>query len=689
MFKLYERGYTLAPKACFGKNAGVYMLFLMLFFCFVKPEYVFAKDSPINRIQTSHARALTVEAIKQAHKGKWDAAKEKFAEARDPLASKLYHWLILIDSDYAGFSDELFIRLSHAIRDNPDWPEINKIKVRAESIMPEDLSNSEVLAWYQDFPPQTSYGMERYMDALIIEGRKEEARDFVAQWWARTLTSREQQRDIFKKYGSFLTLEAHKQRFDALMFAKHYDNARAMADVLGQGYPELAKARISLSQNNGGGVSTLIERVPSYLQDDPGLLYERLRWRRKRNLDSGAIEILLNTPEVSAVSNPKDWWEERHIIIRRLLEKGDYSKAYSVAEKHIQKEGFAYAQAQWMAGWLALRFVNKPTEAYERFSALYQKVETPVSKARAAYWAGRTAKELQQEALAMDWYKKAAAFRTVFYGQLAWAALSNENQLPKETLPSLSSRDRQNYEKNELVQAASLFESAGIKGRSESFLYAFLKSEGTPKAYRYAAELAADKGDHYTAVKISKDATKKGLFLTKQSYPTITKQLQEINTAEWALLHALIRQESIFDFNAKSRAGALGLMQLMPATAKHVSKKLNVAYNKEWLTSNPKYNMKLGAAYISELITRYDGNYALAIAAYNAGPGRVDSWVKIFGDPRKREIDLIDWIELIPIYETRNYVQRVMESTYIYRLRLNRIQEQPQNILHVSVYAEK
>ncbi len=644
-----------------------------------------ANESPINRLQSSMAKHLTIEALKHINKNEWDRARVKIAQSKDPLAAKLYYWLLLTNKDKPEWTNRLFVRLSHFIRQNSEWPNISKMKLRAEGVMPETLSNAEVMAWYDDFPPKTPYGMGRYMDAMIIDGKRDRARLFLADWWADTLISRSQQRVIFKKYGNFLTVNAHAKRFDALLLKRDYDNAIAIAGVLGRGYKDLAHARIALAKNKNSGLDALIEKVPTYLQDNAGLLYERLKWRRERNLNSGALEILRNSPDGALVLNPKDWWRERHIMIRRLLEKGEYKQAYNLAENHIQKDGFAYAQAEWLTGWLALRFMDRPAQALMRFSAMHQKVKTPVSKARAAYWAGRAAYDLRQFDLSKDWYKKAGSFQTVFYGQLAQEALSRKVRLSKSRLPKLFRSDRRNYRRNELVQASILFDEAGMGKSAENFIYAFLKNEGTPKAYLFAAEMFAEKGDSYAAVKVTKKATRKGLFLTKQAYPTITKHLSDVDYVEWALIHALIRQESMFDPKAKSPAGARGLMQVMPKTASGVSKKLNVGYKKSWLTSKPSYNILIGSNYIAQMIKRYDGSYPLAIAAYNAGPGRVNSWLKLYGDPRKGEVNLIDWIELIPIYETRNYVQRVMEGTHTYRLRLKGIQRQPREKIHVAI----
>jgi soluble lytic murein transglycosylase len=339
-----------------------------------------------------------------------------------------------------------------------------------------------------------------------------------------------------------------------------------------------------------------------------------------------------------------------------------------LAEKHIQKDGFAYAQAEWITGWLALRCMKKPTEGYERFVTLYHKVKTPISKARAAYWVGRAAQDMKQQDLAKSWYKKASTYQTVYYGQLARQKLALAERLPKASVPSLSSYDLGAYKKNEIVQAAQLFHKAGVRTTASAFIQAFVRAENSPKAYRYGAELAAKMGHYHDAVRIAKDATKKGLFLTAQAFPTLEKVSRHTGLVERALVHALVRQESMFDYEAKSPAGARGLMQLMPATARETAKKQNVSYKKAWLTQKPAYNVRLGTAYMRQMLDRYDDSYPLAVAAYNAGPGRVDRWIANFGDPRKGEVGILDWIELIPVYETRNYVQRVMENLYVYRI---------------------
>ncbi len=651
----------------------------LFFFAIVVTSSAIAIENAQNRLQSPADKTLTIRALQSINQGQWTIGQNTIAKTRDPLASKLYYWLVFTKKDDVGN----YTRLAQFIRQNPEWPGITGLTAKAEKQMPRSLTSAEIIAWFRDYEPKTATGLDRYLGALVASGRKQEAEAVIRKWWADIRLTRDEQRTIYGKYGALIDKDAHRRRLDTLLFSSQYTNARAIASVLGPGYPELTEARIALAEEKSN-VNGLINKIPSSLQNDPGLLYERLRWRRRNDLDVGAMEILNTAPSADKVQNPKDWWRERHILIRRLLEKKSYQSAYLLASKHGQQDGFSYAQAEWIAGWLALRFVNKPTEAFQHFEALYHKVETPVSKSRAAYWAGRAAEAFSDKSLAQKWYKDAAQYQTVYYGQLAGAKLGLKESLPNAAPPILSSADNDNYQRNELMQAANLFHEAGMHKEATRFLMAFVEHDETPKAYRYAAEAAIGMKSYGDAVRISKQATRNGLFLTAQAYPLITNQLNGIKT-EWALVHGLIRQESQFDVRAQSPVGAQGLMQLMPATATETARKLGIAHQQSWLTLRPDHNIRLGTAYIDRMLKRFDYSYPLAIAAYNAGPGRVDKWLVTFGDPRKGEIDWIDWIELIPIYETRNYVQRVMEAIYVYRLRLDGIQQGYQQPIHIAL----
>ena len=651
-----------------GRCGGVFTVFLcgLALFCSLP---ALADEGAFGGLQDRQAQARTMRALQMIEQNVWEPARGEIAATKDPLAAKLYFWLYYTRQN-KGIN---FVRLSHFIRENPEWPGIYDLRLKAEKLVDTNLPARDIVAWFDDYKPLTAAGADKYLQAILKTGNLEKARAYLLDWWADTPLSRDDQRGLFRKYNRYINTAAHHKRLDMLLFRGQHANALAIADVLGRGYPQLAKARIALAAQERD-VDGLIAAVPARLQNDPGLLYERMRWRRRNDYNDGAIQVMRRMPPIDQIQNPADWWLERHIIIRRYLEQKRYKDAYQLASTHKQISGLPFAQAEWMAGWLALRFLNDPVQAFNHFQTLHGKVSSPISKSRAAYWAGRAMKAAGNDEVAQQWYRSAAKFRTAYYGQMAASELSIDGVITSDAPPILTPQDKAAFNADELIQAARLFHLAGMRGTASDFLNAFVRHENSAKAYLYGADLAVEMNHYHDAVNISKQATSKGMFLTAQAYPTITNELQGISL-EWALIHALIRQESVFNFEARSPAGALGLMQLMPATAAETARKLGVAHRHDWLTERPAHNIRLGTSYLSQMLDRYEGAYPMAIAAYNAGPGRVDQWLEIYGDPRKGEIDIIDWIELIPIYETRNYVQRVVEGTYVYRLRLKNIQK--------------
>lgn len=609
---------------------------------------------------------VEVDLLRTAEKRKWDKAASLAKNVKDPLTLKIYDWMSFKWND----KDERHIELSRFIRANSDWPHQVSLRKSFEDMKRADMYHQEVVTWFNDYKPLSAGAAKDYIKALLVAGRKDKVRDYLGEWWANTLIARNDQRKIFKRYGQYISRSAHEKRFNTLLHSRQYTNARAMAGVLGKGYRELAEARIALAERKIG-VNALINKVPANLKGDSGLQYERLRWRRKKDLDFRAIEILDQQPAADEVSNPRGWWRERHIIIRRMIEQGRLKTAYMLASQHKQKEGFSYAQAEWLSGWLALQHVKDPLTALEHFQNLYKSVKTPISLGRAAYWAGRSAQDLGRKDLAEKWYAYGAQFQTSFYGQLSAQRLRLNMSLPHQPPPVLSAAQKKAFEQDELIKAVKRLARANLDNEVSAFLKAFTKKYDSGVAFRFAADLASQLDYKFDAIEISKQATKKGFFLTAQAYPTIVNLLKDEEALEWALVHGLIRQESAFDKKAKSPVGALGLMQLMPATARYLAKKHGISHRTTWLTQRPSHNVRLGTLYLQQMLERYDGSYPMAIAAYNAGPSRVDRWIKEYGDPRLGQMDMLDWIETLPIYETRNYIQRVIEATHIYRLRLS------------------
>lgn len=612
-------------------------------------------------------RAALVSALQAAAQKRWSFAEAQIAKTHDPLAARIYYWMYYTDSP-GPFA---FNRISAFVRQVPDWPQQGTLQLAAERSISDTTPADAVIRWFQEYPPKTADGMDRYLATLQMQKMTKEMRMAINAWWGDADLSADQQARFLKNYGKLIDKETYKRRFNVMLYKKQYTNARAIARVLGKGYPQLAEARISLAAGEPG-VDYHVSLVPAYLQNDPGLSLERLRWRRKKDLDFRAIEILHNAPPANLIANPDEWWRERHILTRRLIENKQYESAYLLVSKHGLSDGASYAEAEFLAGWLALRFLNKPWEGFQYFEALYHKSSMPITKSRAAYWAGLASEALGSPEIAKKWYESGAKYPTAFYGQMALAKLGRHDE-PITLKPELSVQVRRDFESADLIQAAHLFNRAGLKRDASAFLRAYANRANTTDQFYLAASLANDWQQYDDAIAVAKKAQTKGVIMADYAFPTMLARMKPVK-AEWSLVHGIIRQESQFDTQALSPAGARGLMQLMPPTAKEVAGKAKLDYSNDWLTARPDYNIQLGSLYITQMLSRFDGNYVLAIAAYNAGPGRVNSWIKMNQDPRNGQVDLIDWIEMIPVAETRNYVQRVLEGVYIYRQKFKDIQ---------------
>lgn len=385
-------------------------------------------------------------------------------------------------------------------------------------------------------------------------------------------------------------------------------------------------------------------------------------------MDSGALEMLAQKPAKPV--RPDAWWGEMNILARRHLEAKDYKGAYNIIKQHRMTEGSGFVQAEWLMGWIALRFLKQPSEAFTRFSGMFDSVNSAISRARIAYWAARAAEALPDRALATTWHQKAAAYPSTFYGQLSYARLHGPAKPGTFREPVISAEKQQAFDSKETVRAVRMLHRAGLHQFLDPFLARLSQDARTIEDYTLAARLARETARYYYAVQTNKDIQmKQGAFLPGEGYPVLPSL--PLQSPEKSLVHAIIHRESMFNTHAVSHAGARGLMQLMPGTAREVARKTGQGYTQEKLTLDPHFNVLMGSTYLQQMLHRYNGYYPMAVAAYNAGPGRVDQWIREFGDPRTGQVDLIDWIEQIPIYETRNYVQRVMESYYMYRLRFN------------------
>ncbi len=342
--------------------------------------------------------------------------------------------------------------------------------------------------------------------------------------------------------------------------------------------------------------------------------------------------------------------------------------AYRLAARHGLSSGPVYAELEFLAGWVALRFIHEPDRAYNHFVGLYEVVKLPVSVARASYWAGRAADAMGYDQLAATWYRTAAEHLTTYYGQLAATALGEPKLERALDEPTPSAAESEAFDKQELVRVLRQLSEIDATEYMRPFMLRLSELAKSPGEHALVAHLALQVDRPDLAITVAKKASYAGVVLLAEGYPL--SELPPGGSVEHPLVLAMTRQESAFDRGAVSSAGALGLMQVMPATARRVAHTLRLHFDKHRLTTDRHYNVTIGRAYLDGLLGDFSGSYVLAIAAYNAGPSRVRQWIRDYGDPRSKDVDVIDWIESIPIGETRNYVQRVLENLQLYRLRM-------------------
>ncbi len=591
---------------------------------------------------------------------KWGEARSLALKGKNPLPAKVIQWLDLTRPG-PGRS---FGELSQFLRDNPDWPGQDALRAQAERSMLTALPAETAIAWFGNRAPLTLEGAQRLAHALATQGDKAGAAAVARKGWVGQDARDEAAETLFlAEFAGLLRAEDNVARLDRLLWDNKHVAARRVMARVDSGHKALGEARLAL-RNAAGNADAAVGRVPQKLLNDPGLVFERARWRR-RNDQFETIPALFEQP-LAGIGRPEIMWREIDDAARRALNRGQAKTAYRLARNHGATEGTTFAEGEWLAGWIALRFLNDPQTAYTHFTWMYDKVGSAISKARGAYWAGRAAEAQKQSAQAQKWYSDAAGWTTTYYGQLAAHRLGQDGPLQFPAVPEPTKEQRAAFAKNELARVVQVLGLLGEAERTRTFLTRLIDLSASPAEHRMVVELAGTLGRDDLMVAAAKSARAAGTELVELLYPV--RQIQG-DAPEKALVLAVIRQESAFDHTAVSSAGARGLMQLMPATGKGVAKKLGLGFSPAKL-NDPAYNITLGRSYLNSLLEDYGGSYVLSIAGYNAGPRRVSEFIGQNRDPRRKGVDVIDWVESIPLSETRNYVQRVLENVQVYRQRL-------------------
>lgn len=601
--------------------------------------------------------AAVSRAMEAADRGDWAAAEA--AAGRDPAARDLALWRRL--SDGAGAWDEYRAFVAR----NPDWPGLDRIRAAGEAAIPRGASLAEIDGFMGPEGPRTGSGFLRRSEALAAAGRAAEAdEEIVRAWRSVSLTPDEQAR--FRAEHSGLIRPHHEARADEMLWAGRAGDALAMKPLVSAGWAALIDARTALRAGDKG-VDGAVARVPAALAGDPGLAYERFIFRMKRDDYEGALALIAErSGSADSLGRPELWGERRLLLARRLDRQGRHREAYNLANRNHMLAGADFAELEWLAGWIALRELKDPARAEAHFRRFIPSVETPISLGRGFYWLGRALEAKGDAAGARAAWAEAATHQTSFYGQLAAETIG----APVD--PALAAGrdgDRARLGGRSLARAAELLSAAGDRGRTYRFLVQFAHAGGSYDDFAAAAHLAMALDRPDAAIRIGKVAARKGHVIRGDYYP-VTDLAKLDGGVEPALALAIGRQESELNPEAVSPAGARGLMQVMPATARKVAGWVGLPYSADRLTGDWRYNATLGQAYLARRLSEFDGSVALAAAAYNAGAGRVTDWLAEYGDPRTGQVDWIDWIETIPFAETRNYVQRVLEGLQIYRSRL-------------------
>lgn len=616
-----------------------------------------------------------------------------------PAASNSTNWAI---ADWRRLtSPETFAFADYArfVSANPGWPGESGLRAKAEKLLRAGENPQTVIRFFAEEKPQSGNGWARLVEAYTAAGRTADALDALRRAWLSADLSSYDEQQLFARYATQLTSRDHDGRIDALLFGKKpADAQRMMAWSSPARRPALA-ARIALQQRLPDAEAQY-RAVAAQAASDAGLLMDRLRYLRDANDHAGARWLAARPHQFSErPADPARWYDMMVILAKDAYDDRQYQSAFDIARQvddafapgtEISGESYAvrdnYTTLTWIAAISAYERLNRPADAMVLFDKYARGGKSLQVATKGWYWAGRAAIAARNPAEASSHFEKAAATPELFYGQLALERLGRIVPAPAGT-PSLLVTDAQRkafYEKP-LVRAVRALGQQGRYSEQSQFVRALSESLDNDADRLLATELATYVYRPDLSVWTARSARNNGsAFYYRAAFPTHSGSVTPGRV--WSLVHGITRQESSFDKAVVSHAGARGMMQLMPPTAREQAAKLGVEFEYGRLTSDPAYNVMLGSAYFQRLLAIYDGSYPLAVAAYNAGPGNVRKWINAYGDPRGN-IDIVSWIEKIPFTETRGYVQRVLENTVVYD-RLNPTLPGPEPI-HISAYLGK
>ncbi|RWP05187.1 lytic transglycosylase domain-containing protein [Mesorhizobium sp.] len=550
----------------------------------------------------------------------------------------------------------------------PNWPGMIALRKNSErALYRENPAPDIVVQAFGGSQPQTVEGVVILARSYASQGNVEAARSVLSPFWRTEKLEARDEAAIIREFGKLIPAADHRFRMERMFYADRVNSALRVAGLAGA--QQLADAWAAADRGDKNAAK-LLKAVPA-AQRSAGYLFAQAQYLRKQQKFSDAAAMLMKAPsDRIALVDPDAWWAERRVLSRELVDQGDMKTAYRIAAAHAAESAANAADAEFHAGWYALRGLNDPNTAARHFARIADLTQRPISLSRAYYWLGRAA-EAGGPGSAKDYFTRAAVHGTTFYGQLAGERVGR--QVLNIAHPQPSATDHRNFSSREAVSAIRRLQQAGYQRYADTLYRDLAGQLSSPGELALLAAMAEKQGNHFLALKVGKIAGARGIDVGALSHPLgVIPETANISGSGKALAYAIARQESEFNIGAVSSAGARGLLQLMPATARQLADKAGMTFSQARLTTDAGYNATLGAAFLGEQLGRFDGSYVLTFAGYNAGPGRAAQWVARYGDPRGKDIDaVVDWIERIPYTETRSYVQRVMENYEVYKMRIS------------------
>lgn len=615
---------------------------------------------------------LVVEAARKALAGDFVNGGDLAKRSGDSAAIKFVEMFYLRDHG----SEAGYVRIMAFLDAAPHWPLSDILLKRAEQALYENKELPAVtIAHFEDAKPVTPFGALALSRAAFAQGDGGQAKAWLHQAWVDPTVDAELEAKIASEFGAKLSSEDHKARLWRLVYAQQSGAALSHArKYLNGDYQNAAKAAEALIRFEDGAERKFNALSPA-MRNELAMLYALARYYRKAEDFAKARTILASVPgDAAAMGNASAWFEERRTIVRRSvgpLNAAHWKSAYAISKNHGMAAGDFAIEGEFLAGWVALRYLREPATAMPHFLKLQKLAVTGTDKARASYWIGRAQQATGASGLAKAEFEKASDHATIYYGQLAREEIGLGKEVA-EIEPGGSSKAAQaRVEQDEVVRAFRLMSQAGTKNQLNIFLWSLANRFNSIDELNAVANIVQNVGGTSFALRLAKGAGLRGIDIDGWAYPItgLPNWSQVGKPVEKSLVFALSRQESEFDPNAGSNVGAQGLMQLMPGTARLIAKHYGIGYSSGRL-HDAAYNVKLGAAHLADLVDGMNGSYILTLVGYNAGPRRSREWVEAFGDPRGGQVDPVDWVECIPFNETRQYVQKVMQNLHVYRSRL-------------------